>query len=131
MQNRAHVIGRLITRIYAALVLLLGCTLMLLGLMMFRVVHIGSEPAPIIVAFLLPGSIFVALGVFIWLHRAWALSAAGVFALLYWLLLWSENRSYLPLVVIPIAFGGLALSALFYTRRTGPVSAELSKDRAP
>jgi hypothetical protein len=118
-------------RTYAALALLLGCALMLIGLMMFRVVHIGSEPAPIIAAFLVPGFIFVTLGVFIWLRRAWALSATWVFASLCWLLLWSENPSYLPLVVIPIAFGVLALSALFYTRRAGPISGELSKDRAP
>ena len=116
MQNRARVVGRLITRIYAVSVLLLGCALTLIGLMMFRVVHIGSEPAPIIAAFLVPGFVFVALGVFIWRRGAWALSAAWVLALLYWFLIWNESRSHLLLIVIPIAFGVLAFSALFYTR---------------
>ena len=116
MQNRAHVVARLIMRTYAALALLLGCALMLIGLMMFGVIHIGSEPAPIITAFLVPGFIFVALGVLIWRGRTWALSATWVFASLCWLLLWSENPSYLLLIVIPIAFGALAFSALFYAR---------------
>lgn len=116
MQNRA----RLISRIYALLVLLLGSALILIGLMMFRVVHIGSEPAPIIGAFLAPGLVFATLGVLIWLRRTWALSTAWVLALLCWLLLWSQDRSYLPWIVIPIAFGLLDL----YTRRLGGVNAE-------
>jgi hypothetical protein len=119
MQNRAHLAGRLITRIYAVSVLLLGCAMTLIGLMMFRVVHIGSEPVPIIAAFLVPGFVFVILSVFIWRHRAWALSAAWMLALLYWFLIWNESRLYLPLIVIPIAFAALAFSALFYARSGG------------
>ena len=123
MQNRA----RLISRIYAVLVLLLGCAFTLIGLMMLRVVHIGSEPAPIIAGFLAPGLAFVTSGVFIWLRRTWALSIPWALALLYWLLIWSQDQSNLPLIVVPVAFGLLDL----YIRRLGGVTAEAGEDAPP
>ena len=123
MQNRA----RLISGIYAVLVLLLGCALVLIGLMLLGAVHIGSEPAPIIAGFLAPGLAFVTSGVFIWLRRTWALSIPWVLALLYWLLIWSQDRTYLPLIAIPIAFGALD----FYTRRLGSANAEAGENVPP
>jgi hypothetical protein len=123
MQNRA----RLISGVYAGLVLLLGCALTLIGLMLSSAVHIGSEPAPIFAGFLGPGIAFLISGVFIWLRRTWALSAAWLIALLYWFLIWSQERSYLLLIVIPIVFALLDL----YTRRLGGVITEAGEDAPP
>lgn len=123
MQNRA----RLISRIYAVLVLLLGCVVVLLGILMFWAVRLGPDPGPSPFALLVPGIAFVLLTESVWLGRAWALSGTWVFALLCWLVLWGQSGEYRLLIVIPVVFSLLDL----YIHRLGGVTVKVSEDAPP
>ena len=123
MQNRA----RLISRIYAVLVLLVGCVVVIFGILMFWAINIGRGPPPSPFAFLVPGVAFILVTESVWRGRAWALFGTWVFALLCWLILWGQSGEYRLLIVIPVAFSLLDL----YIHRLGGVTFEANEDAPP